>query len=65
MIRFYCDVCGKELAAKDGDRLKGKKGILHFEVMTGKGKKKDFGPTWNDGCFCHSCILKAIKAVCL
>ena len=46
---------------KDSDRLAGEgsgskptPGVMHFEIMTGRGN------TWNDGEFCKYCVLDAV-----
>jgi hypothetical protein len=54
MVRYYCDVCGKELAGYDSGRIKFRDGALQVEVMIGKYTNM------NSGHFCHKCIRDAI-----
>jgi len=55
MIKFYCDICGKELKENELKRLSGTVGLLSFEIITA------IKNVWNAGNVCFNCIRNAIK----
>ncbi len=55
MVKYFCDVCKKQMTPNDNGRLKGKEGILEIEVMV------SVNGVWNGGHVCHKCIVKAIN----
>ena len=58
MIRYFCDVCGKEITREmpDNRRLTAEAGRLRIEVVTA------IDNAWNGGHVCHDCIRAAIAA---
>ena len=56
MVKFFCDVCGSEVAGHEDGRLKGEVGRISFEVMTA------IDGTWNGGHVCRKCLISAINA---
>ena len=55
MIKYYCDVCGKELRENEIKKnIEVTVGRLMFECLTG------LDGFWNAGHFCHKCILEAV-----
>lgn len=62
MIKYYCDICGKDITPENqssGDRLIGSKkgghGTMRFEIITGLNAGS------NNGCFCKYCIIDAVN----
>ena len=56
MIKYYCDLCGKEIIEKSHhDRIKGEtpEGLSYEIILGWKG-------VWNKGNFHHWCILENI-----
>lgn len=56
MIKYFCDICGKELSRQNQGRIKVRRGRVSVEVMTAL----DDG--WNSGHLCHDCIIDVIVA---
>lgn len=56
MIKYFCDVCGKEILPKteDAKRLIFKHMRLTVEIITA------IDDTWNAGNVCHDCIRLAV-----
>ena len=54
MIKYFCDICGKELKKSDRTRLTGSFHRLAFEVVVALDND------WNAGNVCHACIRHAI-----
>lgn len=53
--KYFCDVCGAELASSDLKRVKRKLGNVEIEIMSA------FKGFWNNGHFCLSCVLKTVN----
>lgn len=60
MIKYFCDLCKKEIKESESERLKIKRKIagyiVEIEVMVG------IGGVMNAGIICHSCIKKIISS---
>ncbi len=54
MIRYFCDVCGKDISNYKQQRLQGKVGRLNIEVLTA------IDNCWNGGHVCEDCIKAAV-----
>jgi hypothetical protein len=54
MVRYYCDVCDKELHESDHGRLALKLGDVSIAVM------HSMNGVWNKGLVCHNCIREVI-----
>ena len=54
MIKYFCDICGKELKKSDCARLSGSFHRLAFKVAVA------LDGDWNAGDVCHDCIRHAI-----
>ncbi len=57
MIKYFCDVCKKELSSRNyvSDRYKPIFAGVRCEVMVGVGE------TMNDGHICLACLLKVLN----
>lgn len=56
MIRFFCDICGKDITESgQATRMTGKQGRLQYEVIVA------IDNVWNGGHVCWDCIYKAIE----
>jgi len=56
MVRYFCDICAKEMSRQDQERIKVRRGRVSVEVMTAL----DNG--WNGGQICHDCIVDVVFA---
>lgn len=52
--KYFCDVCGDELAKVEHDRIRRTLNDVSVEVMT------CFKTSWNVGHVCHKCIIDVI-----
>lgn len=56
MIKYFCDMCGKEVKRNYiSERFHPKKGNFKVEVMVA------FDNTWNDGIICKDCLWDILK----
>jgi hypothetical protein len=56
MVKYFCDICGKEMSDQDRGRIKVKRGRVSVEIMTA------LDGIWNNGQICHSCIVDVVFA---
>ena len=56
MLKYFCDICGKDITDYRASRLVGRSGRLTVEVMTA------IDGTWNGGHACEDCVKAAVLA---